>query len=305
MAYRLGSQPSETSPASTPIGAHGKTAMSFLQRMGVLALALGIGLAGAISDARSQIIDLGKYPDISGGWGRSEVFQWSRGEKPPLTPEYQAVLESNIKDRATGGQGFDAMYRCFPPGMPRAMHLYSPMEIVITPHTTYMLIDHIHDDRRIFTDGRDWPADDVDPTFSGYSIGKWIDLDGDGKYDVLEVETRMIKGPRTLDGLLPTHKDNQTIVKERIYLDKTNPKILHNEITLIDHAYTRPWTIMRNYPRYENPNPVGWPEEVCAEANVHVTVGKEDYYVSSDGYLMPIKKNQAPPDLRYFKPAEK
>jgi hypothetical protein len=269
--------------------------------MGVLALALGIGLAGAISDARSQTMDLGKYPDIAGGWGRSEVYQWARGEKPPLTPEYQAVLESNLADRATGGQGFDAMYRCFPPGMPRQMHLYSPMEIVITPKITYLLIDHIHDDRRIYTDGRDWPGEDIEPSFSGYSVGKWIDHDGTGKYDMLEVETRFIKGPRTLDGLLPTHKDNQTIVKERIYLDKSNPEILHDEITLIDHAYTRPWTIIKNYPRYQQPGPTGWPEEVCAENNAHVNVGKEDYYVSSDGYLMPIKKNQAPPDLRYFK----
>jgi len=268
---------------------------------GVLALALGMGLAGAVSDARSQIIDMGKYPAIAGGWGRSEVYQWARGEKPPLTPEYQAVLESNLADRATGGQGFDAMHRCFPPGMPRQMLLYSPMEIVITPQITYMLIDHIHDDRRIYTDGRDWPEQDVDPTFSGYSIGRWLDQDGDGKYDVLEIETRFIKGPRTLDGLLPTHKDNQSIVKERIYLDKTNPDVLHDEITLIDHAYTRPWTIIKNYPRYQKPGPTGWPEEVCAENNAHVNVGKEDYYVSSDGYLMPIKKDQAPPDLRYFK----
>jgi hypothetical protein len=51
--------------------------------MGGFVLALGIGLAGAISGARSQIIDMGKYPDIVGGWGRSEVFQWARGEKPP------------------------------------------------------------------------------------------------------------------------------------------------------------------------------------------------------------------------------
>jgi hypothetical protein len=275
--------------------------MSYRWCMSVFTLAVGMGLAGAISDARSQIIDLGKYPNMAGGWGRSEAYQWARGEKPPLTPEYQAVYESNLADRAIGGQGFDAMYRCFPPGMPRQMHLYSPMEIIITPQTTYMLIDHIHDDRRIYTDGRDWPDEDVDPSFSGYSIGKWIDQDGDGKYDMLEVETRLIKGPRTLDGLLPTDKDNKSIVKERIYLDKTNPDILHDEITLIDHAYTRPWTVIKNYPRYQNPGPTGWPEEVCAENNVHVNVGKEDYYVSSDGYLMPIKKNQGPPDLRYFK----
>jgi len=270
--------------------------------MGAFALALGFGLAGAVSDARSQIIDMSKYPNIAGGWGRSEVFQWSRGEKPPLTPEYQAVYEANIADRAKGGHGTDVMYRCFPPGMPRQMHVYSPMEIVITPNVTYVLIDHIHDDRRIYTDGRGWPEhEELEPLYSGHSIGKWVDEDGDGKYDVLEVETRHIKGPRTLDGLLPTHADNQTVVKERIYLDKANPDILHDEITLIDHAYTRPWTITKNYPRYKKGATIWWSEEVCAENQAHISVGKEDYYVSADGYLMPVRRNQPPPDLRYFK----
>jgi hypothetical protein len=32
------------------------------------------------------------------------------------------------------------------------------MEIVVLPDTTYVLIDHIHDSRLIYTDGRDFPA---------------------------------------------------------------------------------------------------------------------------------------------------
>jgi hypothetical protein len=32
---------------------------------------------------------------------------------------------------------------------------------------------------------------------------------------------------------------------------------------------------------------------------------KENYYLSADGYLMPAKKGQAPPDLRYFNPSKK
>jgi hypothetical protein len=270
--------------------------------LGACALVIGIAFLAAPTDARSQIIDLGKYP-MAGGWGRSEVYPWARGEKPPLTPEYQKIFEANLADRAVGGHGSDTMYRCFPPGMPRQMLMYSPMEMVITPGTTYMLIDHIHDDRRIFTDGRPWPGE-TEPTYSGYSLGKWIE-NGEGKYDTLEVETRFIKGPRTLDGLLPTHADNQTVVKEQLSLDKANPNVLRNEITLIDHAYTRPWTIVRNYPRYPNPGPTGWPEEVCAEAQVWVSLGKEDYYLSADGFLMPTKKNQAPPDLKYFKQSGK
>jgi hypothetical protein len=266
--------------------------------IGVFALALGVGLAGAMPDASSQIIDMGKYPAMAGGWGRSEAYQWSRGEKPPLTPEYQAVYDASLADRAKGGHGTDTMYRCFPPGMPRQMLMYSPMEIVITPGTTYMLIDHIHDDRRIFTDGRAWPEGDVDPTYSGYSIGKWVDQNGSGKYDALEVETRFIKGPRTLDGLLPTHEDNQTIVKERIYLDQGDNDILHDEITTIDHALTRPWTVDRTYLRERNSI---WPEKSCYEANNHIVIGPDQYFLSADGKLMPVRQGQPPPDLKYFK----
>jgi para-nitrobenzyl esterase len=94
--------------------------------------------------------------------------------------------------------------------------------------------------RRIFTDGRDWPKE-IEPTFAGYSIGKWIDEDGDGRYDVLEVETRGFKGPRAYDETgLPLHFDNQSVFKERIWRDKADPNILHDEITTIDHALTRP-----------------------------------------------------------------
>jgi hypothetical protein len=74
--------------------------------------------------------------------------------------------------------------------------------------------------RRIFTDGRDWPTQ-IEPTFAGYSIGRWVDEDGDGRYDTLEVETRDFKGPRAHDEAgLPLHFDNQSIFRERIYRDK-------------------------------------------------------------------------------------
>jgi hypothetical protein len=77
--------------------------------------------------------------------------------------------------------------------------------------------------RRIYTDGRDWP-EEIEPSFAGYSNGKLIDEDGDGRYDVLSVETRGLKGPRAFDSTgLPLHRYNRTIVKERIYQDQANP----------------------------------------------------------------------------------
>ena len=87
----------------------------------------------------------------------------------------------------------------------------------------------------------------------GYSIGKWIDENGDGRYDVLEVETRLLKGPRTFDPSgVPLHKDNQTVVKERFYLDKANPNILHDDVTTIDTRLTRPGRSTKVHPRTQS-----------------------------------------------------
>jgi hypothetical protein len=32
-----------------------------------------------------------------------------------------------------------------------------------------------------------------------------------------------------------------------------------------------------------------------------IAIGKESYYMSGDGMLMPTRKGQKPPDLRYFR----
>src|SRR5262249_10974774 len=143
----------------------------------------------------------------------------------------------------------------------------------------------------------------IKPSFEGYSIGKWIDEDGDGRYDVLVVETRGFKGPRTLDADgLPLHKDNQTVVKERIYLDQANRDRLKAEITTIDNAFTRPWTVTRHYTRERNPV---WPQYLCTEGNNHISIGTHVYFRSADGHLMPTAKDQPPPDLRYFIQSQK
>ena len=91
-----------------------------------------------------------------------------------------------------------------------------------------------------YTDGRAFPKDE-DPTWPGYSIGKWFDTDNDGRFDTLEVETRNFKGPRVYEASgIPLHRDNESIVKERITLDKENKDLLRYEITTVDHALTRP-----------------------------------------------------------------
>jgi hypothetical protein len=271
----------------------------------IVAVAL---MALCAASPSAQAFDESKYPDWNGQWKLGIPAKWdpskppARGQQAPLTPEYQAIFEANLKDQAAGGQGTDPTYTCIPDGMPRAMNVVFPMEIVILPKTTYILIEYLSMIRRIYTDGRDFPSGD-EPSFMGYSIGKWIDEGGTGQYNVLEVETRNMKGPRAFDPSgIPLHSNNRTVVKERITLDKANPDILRDEITTIDDALTRPWTVTKSYRRQRNPI---WIEAICTEANPHLRIGTENYMTSADGYLMPAKKDQSPPDLRYFKPSQK
>jgi hypothetical protein len=269
-----------------------------------------VALLGIIwaASAQAQVFDFGKYPALDGQWVRIGAPRWDtskpeRAQQAPLTPEYQTIYEAGLRDQDEGGQGTNPTSTCLAPGMPRSMNVYHPMEIVITPKTVHILIDHTHDFRRIYTDGRDWPVGE-EPSFAGYSVGKWIDTDGNGRFDVLEIETRGFKGPRAFDSTgIPLHEDNQSIVKERLYVDKNDPALLYDEITTIDHALTRPWTVTKRFRRDPNPRPV-WTENVCGEGNGHVIIQNQDYVLSADGLLMPAKKGQRPPDLRYFNRAQ-
>jgi hypothetical protein len=272
--------------------------------LAAIVLAASIDSAAAWDDA--------KYPNLQGHWARfvvpglpgqpsfDQTKPWGAGQQAPLTPEYRAIFEASLADQAKGGEGnYTGHARCLAAGMPHMMVAFRPLEFVITPSTTYLLIADVDHYRRIFTDGRDWPKE-IEPTYQGYSIGRWIDEDGDGRYDVLEVETRGFKGPRSYDASgLPLHFDNQSVFKERIHLERTDPNLIHDEITVIDHALTRPWTVGKRYVRARSPDQQ-WQEYICGEGNLQVFIADQHYFISGDGLLMPTRKNQPPPDLRYF-----
>ncbi len=287
--------------------------MLYRGTMGAMAIAGMLGVA----TCEAWAFDDARYPDLKGQWigvrgnagggqpSFDPVKRWGTTQDAPLTPEYKAMFEANLADQRAGGQGTNATSTCLAPGMPMVMNAHSPMEIIILPETTYIRVDHIRDTRRrIYTDGRAWPAA-IPEGFDGYSIGNWMDTKGDGRYDVLEVETRGFKGPRSYDASgLPLHRDNQSVFKERIYLDKANPNLLHDDITVIDHGLTRPWTVNKSYRRNTNPQPI-WVEYICADGQQLVHIGNEGYMMSADGHLMPTRKGQEPPDLSFFSKAKK
>jgi len=274
-------------------------------------------IALLISVSAAQAFDASVYPNLGGQWSRAPVpgmtgeppFDPSKppglGQQAPLKPEYQARFEASLKERAAGVPGTWPGPSCMPPGMPAQMTAYEPMELIVLPRLTLIRIDYIRDTkRRIFTDGRAWPAH-AEPTHDGYSIGKWIDEDRDGKFDVLEIETRNFKGPRAFDlNGMPMHDDNETVIKEWIYLDKSNKDLLLNEMTVTDNALTRPWTVKKSYVRSANLRPE-WPEYMCVERMNAMKIGGETYLLDKDGYVMPAKRGQKAPSLKYFPSANK
>jgi hypothetical protein len=98
--------------------------------------------------------------------------------------------------------------------------------------------------------------------------------------------------------------DNDSTFKERIFVDKNNPNLLHDVITVHDRALTRPWTADKTYRRSPEKYP-SFSNTSCLEGTAYVTIGKEFYLVTPDGFLMPTAKGQLPPDTRYFPQSQK
>src|SRR5260370_1518187 len=116
-------------------------------------------IAGPV--AAQQLFDESKYPAFEGQWIRIGAIERydqtkppARGQEAPLTPEYQAVFEANLADVAKGGFGVDPVYACILEGMPRAMNLILPIEIVINRNTPSIMMEYLGIPPPLFTDRR-------------------------------------------------------------------------------------------------------------------------------------------------------
>jgi hypothetical protein len=255
----------------------------------------------------AHAFDESKYPNWRGLWQQLGGSAWDptkppdAGQQAPLTAEYRAIYEASLRSEAEGGIEADPTKRCIPAAFPRVMMALKPMEIVITPNATYFMIQEFNTLRRVYTNGRKFP-DDFELSYTGYSIGEWHDTQGGGKYDTLTIETRGVRGPHTYDASgVPFHKDSEAVITEKLYADRANPDILRDEVTSVDHALTRPWTVTRSYRRAGQEQLLDWSEHLCADDQSRVVIAGQIYKLSPDGLLMPIRQGQRAPDLGYFK----
>jgi hypothetical protein len=202
--------------------------------LGLLAGCLVAGSAGAAFAAQA-------VPDITGSWdyrGRVEANRDSN--PPPAKPEVQARLD---KKREAGKTGFVrgvSNILCLPTGFPAMMQWKSPIEILQTKGKVTVLSEHDpgNDEPRTIYLNRAMP-DEPDPSWNGYSVGKW-------EGPVLVVQTAGLNDRASVFGL---PRGATTKVTERFHLEDGG-KTLIDAVTVEDpRTLTKPWTVTLKYDR--------------------------------------------------------
>jgi hypothetical protein len=193
-------------------------------------------------------------PDFSGLWG----WELNRGGCPPegcldlnVGQEfsnigwslkdglpYQPWAAAVVKATRAANRPNDPQTRCLPTG-PIRLHTFAGYrKIIQVPGLLVILNEFNASYRQIFTDARPLPVD-PNPSFNGYSTGKWAG-------DTLVVETNGLRDGLWLDtgGSPLTDAARITERFRRATFGKMEVEITVND----PKAYTRPWTIKLNQP---------------------------------------------------------
>jgi hypothetical protein len=176
-------------------------------------------------------------PDLSGIWepASNRVGNIAGDLKADDVP-YQPWAKALFEARRTGAHAReDPPASCLPQGVPRINAAPAPWKLVQTPTFIVIVYEAFNLWRQIFLDGRQMIAD-ANPTWHGYSTGKW-----DG--DTLVVDTRGFNGKTWLDQMgRPTTEALHVVERFR----RKDFGHLDIQVTIDDpKAYTRPWTVVQ------------------------------------------------------------
>ena len=189
-----------------------------------------------------------------GGRGGSKSEPWM-----PWMPWSAAVYDYNSKNESK----YDPEGYCLPPGGPRMMATPYHMEIIQLPEQNRIVMifeGATHIWREIYMDGRKFPeGDQLNPTYLGYSIGRWQDK------DTLIVENKGFNENTWLDYFGHPHTDKMEVTER---WTRPNKGQLRYEATVNDPgAYTRPFTMMWENITWDTDLTPELPEYICQENN--------------------------------------
>ncbi len=180
-----------------------------------------------------------KAPDVSGVWVRADASGTSPSREgwlpwpPPLTAKFAEIWQQRVAAAAAGKRSDDPVQACLPAGMPRFdTDMTSPMLIIQTPGRVMLYRDGMPV-RRVWLDGRPFPAAKNLESFSnGNAMGRYEGGD-------LVTEVRGIRD-QPIDATGVPHSDD-LVIRERFH--RVDAATLRVTVTLTDPtAYTRPMT---------------------------------------------------------------
>jgi len=175
-------------------------------------------------------------PDLSGIWepiSPKYLRDLAADLKPGEVP-YQPWAKALVDSRADGSHAREESdANCLPQGIPKIAAAPAPWKIIQSAGTIVILHEAFNLWRQVFLDGRQF-AEDLNPSWLGYSIGKW-----DG--DTLVVESKGFNGKTWLDQAgKPTTEALHVTERYR----RKNFGTMEIQITIDDpKAYTKPWTV--------------------------------------------------------------
>jgi hypothetical protein len=194
--------------------------------------------AGPAAAAKPQ--SASAVPDLTGVW--ANITPTGATFNPKEDPAFQPWAEAKFKENRNNDPGQEkgngkvdrdpTVTSCFPSGMPRIMTEIMPFEIVEIPGRVLILFERDYAVSHIWTDGRKLP-EDPDPSYMGYSVGKW-----DG--DTLVIDTIGLKDITWMDRNGHPHSDALHVTGR---MRRVNHDRLEVDWTFTDpKAFTKPWT---------------------------------------------------------------
>ncbi len=156
----------------------------------------------------------------------------------PYTPEAAAIKKENAEhwiDR-------DPELKCYLPGIPRAMYMPYPFQVVQSTNKIQMAYEFTSTARTIHLDAVEPPPDD---TYMGHSVGRW-------EGDTLVVDVTHFNGRNWLDRAGNFHSEALHLVER---FTPITADAVRYEVTIEDpKVFTRPWRIAMPLYRRLEPN---------------------------------------------------
>src|SRR5438094_2241288 len=205
----------------------------------------------------------------------------------PYTPQAAALKKENAEhwiDR-------DPELKCYLPGIPRAMYMPYPFQIVQSTNKVNIAYAFTSTARTIHLDKVEGPPDD---TYMGHSVGRW-------EGDTLVVDVTGFNGKNWFDRAGNFHSDALHLVERFTPIHRD---AIRYEVTIEDpETFTRPWRIaMPLYRRLEpNVQLIEYPCIEFAEEFLYGHVRKKQLVKRWEGETMIIDiTRKVPPGDRFF-----